>query len=553
MTISKKEILVKPVRKLGRALSDGYYGASYIPDQSDPLGLAVTEAVRHGPFFLALRDLWTCVTMFALFPGVITPFRTSNPQDEFYLGWGPNLMGLFLLSFASVFEVVLLLICVPMFLCLPGPVSVILFFCGQVAIHLICFPMQGSSKIWSKTPTDPRIIKQHDRLSEERWFFLNGCCVSGHNVQQNVDVLSETFGRPIFAIHNRTYGVLGDLFECILQRAFDVFTEETRVCYEYIKSYCVEPDIKKVVVIAHSQGGIMAAQILDQLYVDLPADAIAKVEVYTFGNAASHFNNPLRNISTSPSSIDSQGMPSIKNGDTAIFSSPTNKELGTTSLDSSFQSSRPSKISEMLPERVIAHIEHYCNSQDMVTRWGALFSAKSILQNRFCGHIFINEGASGHMLNQHYLSDMFPLHHKHAGADHRNGTSSDSKHHGMPFLDRIVSLDTATVTQRESEAKHQLAVMRHDSQTEYDDHSHQAHDVHVDDVHHIQSQAEHAEMMLKLGEGTRLTSADLSGAEGSRISIVKRHKIEEARRFFNVRGHWSVDTKGTPGFKKDNQ
>lgn len=34
MAIPKKEILVKPVRKIGRALSDGYYGASYIPDQS---------------------------------------------------------------------------------------------------------------------------------------------------------------------------------------------------------------------------------------------------------------------------------------------------------------------------------------------------------------------------------------------------------------------------------------------------------------------------------------------------------------------------------------
>lgn len=133
------------------------------------------------------------------------------------------------------------------------------------------------------------------------------------------------------------------------------------------------------------------------------------------------------------------------------------------------------------------------------------------------------------MLNQHYLSDMFPLHHKRAGAGHRHGTSSDSMHHGMPFLDRIVHLDTATVTQRDSEAKHQLAIMRHDSQTEYDDYSHQAHEVHVGDVHDIQSQAEHAEMMLKLGKGTRLTSADLSGAEGSRISIFKRYEIEEAK------------------------
>lgn len=34
MVIPKKEFLADPVRKIGRALSDGYYGASYIPDQS---------------------------------------------------------------------------------------------------------------------------------------------------------------------------------------------------------------------------------------------------------------------------------------------------------------------------------------------------------------------------------------------------------------------------------------------------------------------------------------------------------------------------------------
>jgi hypothetical protein len=77
-----------------------------------------------------------------------------------------------------------------------------------------------------------------------------------------------------FAVHNRTYGVLGDLFECILQRTFDLFTEETRVCYEYVKAYCTHPEVKKVVWIAHSQGCIKASQILDQLYVDLPAEAV---------------------------------------------------------------------------------------------------------------------------------------------------------------------------------------------------------------------------------------------------------------------------------------
>jgi hypothetical protein len=238
----------------------------------------VTEAVRKGPFYLALRDLWTCVRMFALFPGVITPFFTTNPQDEFY-PWGFNLVGLTLLSIASSVEVVLVVLCVPVFLLLPGPLSVMLFAGGQFLIHVICYPLQGPSKVWSEAPTHPDEIEKHMRNSAERWFFLNGCCVSGHNLQQNVNLLSETFGRPIFAIHNRTYGVLGDLFECILQRNFNLFTEETRVCYEYVKAYATDPEVKKVILIAHSQGCIMASQILDQLYVDLPAEAVAKLEV----------------------------------------------------------------------------------------------------------------------------------------------------------------------------------------------------------------------------------------------------------------------------------
>jgi hypothetical protein len=193
-------------------------------------------------------------------------------------------------------------------------------------------------------------------------------------------------------------------------------------------------------------------------------------------------------------------------------------------------------ISEMLPERVVPYIEHYCNSGDMVTRWGALYSAKEILQNRFCGHIFINEGVSGHMLNQHYLSDMFPLHHKKASAGHLPGTSSEDKHHGVPFLDRLVHLDTATITQRESTSLHQLAVMRHESAPMHPaDPSHAAHQSEVHEVHSADSAKARQELHLKLGEGKELTSTDLSGAEGSRISVVKVHAYGDVYRGKTVR------------------
>jgi hypothetical protein len=226
-------------------------------------------------------------------------------------------------------------------------------------------------------------------------------------------------------------------------------------------------------------------------------------------------------------------------GETTLVSTPTSKGSEVTDFDEKLAVQKPAVISEMLPERVIPYIEHYCKSQDMVTRWGALYSAKSILQNRFCGHIFINEGASGHMLNQHYLSDMFPLHNRKAGAGHEAGTSSDSKHHGVPFLDRVVNLDTATVTQRESNCVHQLAIMRHDSAPiDPNDHSHGAYSSHVNhvhDLHDLKSSKEREELLLTFGEGSKLQDKDLSGAEGSRISVVKVPTAEDLYKGKTVR------------------
>lgn len=251
-------------------------------------------------------------------------------------------------------------------------------------------------------------------------------------------------------------------------------------------------------------------------------------QVYTFGNAASHFNNPLRKLSNK-NSLDA------RDAEDGMFIASQNTS----------PRKKRSQVGTMLPERVIAHIEHYCNSQDMVTRWGALFSAKQILQSRFCGHIFINNGQSGHMLNQHYLSKMFPVPKK-SDAKLVNGVSTpvsdsgtlvngndeeDQQH--VPFLDRVVKLDTATITQRNQQARHQLAIMRHESApVDTHDHSHLAARSHIEDIHATlrdkvkpKQTTEEAddELDLKLGEGTKLTSKDLSGAEGSRISVVHKH------------------------------
>ncbi len=553
---------------------------SYIPAQSDNLAVTSNEAARRAPFRLALRDCMTFVGMLNLFPDIFLPFWTSNSDNEFYLK-GSNIFGLAVLSFVSVFTLVAVVLAIPAFILLPGWATVSILTSGTALVHLLCWPIQGPSLVRSKPPADTAVIAKQQLLASERWIFMNGCCVTGHMLQQNLDLLSETFGRPVQGIHNRTYGIVGDIVECIIQRSFGFYSEETRVSYEYVKAYCTDPDVTKVVLIGHSQGGIMASQIIDELFMDLPSEAVSKLEVYTFGNAASHFNNPLRKTAdsasctpswilspngttaSSPHPLRSSSQPNAITSPTSIISPMTPLPTTTQALTQSTTtnnpsdvpqsiantSSRTSTISPLLPKRVIPHIEHYCNSHDMVTRWGTLYSAKSILDNRFCGHIFIAEGATGHMLNQHYLEKMFPISSKQeldaasrtvnktlariVGSLLRilptRWTQARVESEDIPFLDRLVDLDTATVASRDRNAAKQLTIMRQDSMPlEKSTSTSQpiSNDLPFSNlIGSSRTQRLQHKLSLRLGDEDVLREDDLAGAEGSRISVAMAARI----------------------------
>ncbi|KAF4449878.1 hypothetical protein F53441_6913 [Fusarium austroafricanum] len=208
--------------------------------------------------------------------------------------------------------------------------------------------------------TEDAYTRNWPRHDEEAWIFLNGICVGKNWFQKNIDRISRTFHRPVVGIHNKTAGVVFDLIQCLIQRALLYATQDVRDCYVLVKDALLDERKKKVIFILHSQGGIEGGMIIDWLLDEMPLDIMQKLEVYTFGNLANHFNNPLRrNDPNSP---------------------------------------------------VIAHIEHYANEKDFACRFGVLNFTRHYTQNenRFAGKVFINRGG-GHMLNQHYLDDMFPL------------------------------------------------------------------------------------------------------------------------------------------------
>ncbi|KAL9109945.1 MAG: hypothetical protein Q9227_005468 [Pyrenula ochraceoflavens] len=381
---------------------------SLIPAQSTNLATLSSKAAHHGPLYRMCRDTGILSSMLYLLPNIFLPFGTKDPSDELYMH-PPNTAAMFILVFVTILQGLLAILAIPAFIVLPGLLIAVLLLLGNALIVLICSPIQGPTDV---TPSEDTLAQLDQDFPHERWFFLNGCCVSGPALQGNINRLALTFGRPIRGVHNRTYGLIGDLTECVIQRAFGYYTKETRYAYEYVKAYCADPDVDKVVLIAHSQGGIMASNILDQLFADLGQDEISKLEVYTFGNAADHFSNPLR-----------------RGGGAGT---PTDKR-----------------------RRVIPHIEHYANSDDLVTRWGVLYSVQNLVDNRFCGQVFVHQGASGHMLNQHYLSVMFPL----PGQEPTKQEGVDA----VPFLEQTVSVDENIQKRRWDAAEKQKGIMRTES------------------------------------------------------------------------------------------
>ena len=186
-------------------------------------------------------------------------------------------------------------------------------------------------------------------------------------------------------MHNPTDGIIFDLIQCLvstpkpvilehntepsqIQRNFCYSTQDVRDAYALIKEALLNKSYTKVVFILHSQGGIEGGLIIDWLLGEITHDQLNRLEVYTFGNAANHFNNPHRSATA-----DVAGEP------------------GVTGHNS---------------HQAIRHIEHYVNSGDFVSRFGVLSFIS--VPNRFMGRLFQSPN-SGHLLNQHYLHEMFPL------------------------------------------------------------------------------------------------------------------------------------------------
>lgn len=317
---------------------------------------------KGGPFTLFLNDVGNLILRLPLLFVILWPPFTNRRVDELYLfDWT-----VFALAWFGLWSVVQ----APFILIILAVLIIVVIVVGILTwVHWFIFWRIFQGPLLQVYPRNlPPSVTPTSQIGKERWVYINGVATGQTILHQNLELLSKTFGtvteyRPILGINNRTYGFLGDIIECILQRSFGFQTSETRLAAPILKDYLQNDDINRVILIAHSQGGILASHILDSLYTNLAGPDLRKLEVYTFANAALHFHNP-RDRTTNT--------------------------------------------------RAIEHIEHYCNEHDLVCSWGALSSnatpySTAPTDTQFHGRVFVSKGATGHLLNQYYLSKMFPV------------------------------------------------------------------------------------------------------------------------------------------------
>ena len=197
--------------------------------------------------------------------------------------------------------------------------------------------------------------------------------------------LAELFHRPITLVENSTDGLLEDLVECAREKSFGRISEATDSAFPAIYDALKDPDKERVVVVAHSQGTIIAAAALRFMQL-----------VYRNG----------------------QRRPPILSDPKAACA--TARDAGMKLLPTDFEPLERSELSKLevycfancatqmhyvdaTAGRRLPWIESYGNEFDIVARLGMLAPHAGERAISIDGPLYQHDGAWGHLLNRHYL------------------------------------------------------------------------------------------------------------------------------------------------------
>lgn len=141
-----------------------------------------------------------------------------------------------------------------------------------------------------------------------------------------------------------TYGMPFDIVAMMLQRCMPMPSQTRRNLYSHMRCALLDDSMNRCVVLCHNDSAVIVSQAATQLCADLPAEKLAKLEMYTFGAAANEFVMPL--------------------GEADMESDQRNERRG-------------------------VHVEHFAMTSDPFAQMGVLQSVRQNMDSRFCGSVFV--------------------------------------------------------------------------------------------------------------------------------------------------------------------
>src|ERR1700688_193651 len=113
---------------------------------------------------------------------------------------------------------------------------------------------------------------------------------SQRSFRSHINSLSLIFGRPVIGVYNPTNGLVIDILEMLLLRSIQYPSRTSTTLYTQLRELLLPPSTRKVLVIAHGTGASILSSVLSKLHNDLPVDILSKLEIFTFGSAATYLS-----------------------------------------------------------------------------------------------------------------------------------------------------------------------------------------------------------------------------------------------------------------------
>jgi hypothetical protein len=228
-----------------------------------------------------------------------------------------------------------------------------------------------------------------DSFPAEDWFFINGIVTDPGMAAWNAHYLARIFHRPFTIIQNATDGPVADLLECADEKAFGMNGEAADVAFPEVHRALKDGSKDRVVIIAHSQGTLIAAVILKLLRLiyeragELISEDRRAEELAALRRAG---------VSLDPGDFRGVSTAELRRLEVYCFANCA------------------SEMRYVDPEAELPWIESLGNEHDLVARLGMLAPDRLAEGIAIDGPLWIRRGGWGHLLNHHYLWEIDRAH-----------------------------------------------------------------------------------------------------------------------------------------------